>query len=147
MVELQIVDVLADFGAYLFAREFLRDRGYRVCLDGLSALSLPAIDHEALRVDLVKLWWSGETSHGTDERDGARTKEAVARLLPERVILSHCDNEQAVAFGRSLGITLFQGHQVDHLLKNHATLQDTVEALANARARQREAERSLDRAS
>jgi len=147
VVELHIVGVMADFSAFLFAREFLRDRGYRVCLDGVGALALPAIDPEVLGADLVKLWWSGETCDGIGERDGARTKEAVARLVPERVILSHCDNEQAVEFGRSLGITLFQGHQVDHLLKNHATLHDTVEALAGARARQREAERSLDRAS
>jgi len=147
VVELQIVDVMADFGGFLFAREFLRDRGYRLCLDGVSYLSLPTIDHEALGVDLVKLWWSGETPDHIGERDAARSKNIIASLAPDRLILSRCETEQALDFGRSLGITLFQGYHVDYLLKNHATLQDTVHAMAGARARQREAERSLDRAS
>ena len=147
IVELQIVDVMADFVAFLFAREFLRDRGYRLCLDGLTLLSLPSVDPEALGVDLLKIWWTGEVAEQAGEGDAPKIREAVARLAPERLILSRCDSEQALEFGRWLGISLFQGYQVDKLLKNQSTLQDTVEALAGAHARQRAAKRSLDRAS
>ncbi len=147
VVELQIVDVMADTGGFVFAREFLRDRGYRLCLDGVTYLSLPMIDHEAFGVDLVKLLWNGEMPDRIGERDAARFKDAIGGFTPDRVILCRCDSEQALEFGRSVGITLFQGYHIDHLLKDHSTLQDTVHALADARARQRAAERSLERAS
>ena len=147
IVELQVADVIADLGSFLFAREFLRDRDYRLCLDGVTCISLPTINTEALGVDLVKVLWSGEMPDRINPNDATNFKNAIQDLVPDRIILTRCDSDQAVEFGRSLGITLFQGKHIDHLLKNHSTLQDTAEALAEARARQRAAERSMDRAS
>src|SRR3546814_14185496 len=50
VIELQKVDIFADLARYLFTREFLLDRGYRICLDGLTALSLPFIDRQKLEI-------------------------------------------------------------------------------------------------
>lgn len=36
IIELQKEDVFADLGSYLFAREFVQSKGYRVALDGLT---------------------------------------------------------------------------------------------------------------
>lgn len=35
VIELQKIDIFGDMGAYMFARDFMRERGYRICLDGL----------------------------------------------------------------------------------------------------------------
>src|SRR5229473_5418965 len=56
--ELQAVDIFSDVGAYVFARDFVRERGYRVCLDGVTDLTLPFIDRERLGLDLVKIVWN-----------------------------------------------------------------------------------------
>ena len=49
IVELQLIDIFAELGAYLFIREFVRDRGYPICIDGLHHLHLPPIDAQAAR--------------------------------------------------------------------------------------------------
>src|SRR5260370_7531040 len=44
--ELQAIDIFSDLGAYIFARDFVRERGYRVCLDGVTDLTLPFTDRD-----------------------------------------------------------------------------------------------------
>src|SRR3546814_5875753 len=48
VIELQKIDIFGDMGAYMFARDFMRERGYRICLDGLNHLTLQFIDRERL---------------------------------------------------------------------------------------------------
>jgi hypothetical protein len=40
--ELQTIDIFSDLGAYIFARDFVKERGYRVCLDGVTDLTCPS---------------------------------------------------------------------------------------------------------
>ncbi len=147
VIEVQAHDVLSDMTDFCFAREFLRDRGYRICLDGINHLSLPLIDRELLGVDLVKLEWSDSMAGLGDDEDSERLMKAIRALTPDRLILHHCASAQSLEFGRSAGITMYQGFLIDHLLKDTSTRQDTVQALTEARARQRAATRALDRAS
>ncbi len=58
IIELQLIDIYAELGAYLFIREFVRERGYLVCIDGLHYLHLPLIDRKRLGADLVKVIWT-----------------------------------------------------------------------------------------
>lgn len=113
VIELQKLDIYADLGAYLFARDFARERGYRICVDGLNHLTLPFVDRERLGADLVKLTWDPETTEAP-RLDVLRG--AVERCNPGRVILCRCDSRQAIDFGHSLGMTLFQGRFVEALL-------------------------------
>jgi EAL domain-containing protein (putative c-di-GMP-specific phosphodiesterase class I) len=116
VIELQKVDVFADLGAYVFARDYLRERGYRICIDGVTALTLPFIDRERLGLDLVKLFWSPDMAdaHRSERLDELRA--ALERAGKTRVILARCDSEEAVQFGQSIGLRLFQGRHVDRLL-------------------------------
>jgi EAL domain-containing protein (putative c-di-GMP-specific phosphodiesterase class I) len=117
LFELQDIDIFRDMAAYLFARDFLHQRNYRICLDGLTCFSLPLIDRKELGVDMLKVHWSTEMGDkdGGDRR--AKLAEAVALAGPSRVVLSRCDSEQAIMVGRSIGITMFQGRHVDHQLR------------------------------
>jgi hypothetical protein len=115
IIEIEKVDIFADIGAYIFAREFARERGYRLCLDGVTAMTLPFIDRERLGLDLVKLFWSPDMA---DRPDGDRARElqaALERTGRSRVVLARCDGPEAVAFGQSVGIRLFQGRHLDKL--------------------------------
>ncbi len=116
VIELQKIDIFGDMGAYMFARDFMRERGYRICLDGLNHLTLQFIDRERLGLDLLKLIWSPDMA---DDLSGSRTselKEHIDRCGRARIILTRCDSDEAIRFGQSLGITMYQGRYVDKLL-------------------------------
>jgi len=115
VLELQKVDIFADLGAFLFAREFCQEKGYRICLDGMTYQNLLMIDRERLGVDYVKLMWNHELIDG-----GERMKDDLHDMVKDagatKVIMARCDNREAVDFGRSTGIGMFQGHYVEHLI-------------------------------
>lgn len=116
VIELQMVDVFADMGSYLFARDFVRERGYRLCLDGLSYLTAPLVDRDRLGLDFIKIFWSPSMADDAKGRRVDELKEMIHRAGEARVIFCRCDHEDAVRLGRSLGITLFQGRHIDGLL-------------------------------
>ena len=97
VISLLPVDIAADAGAYAFARNFARGRGYRICLRAVTADLLPALDLAALELDLVQLVWS----------------ESLAKLdqLPSsggaRWIMGRPCTEEAVRWGVNAGIGLF----------------------------------------
>jgi EAL domain-containing protein (putative c-di-GMP-specific phosphodiesterase class I) len=116
VIEVQPVDMFADFKAFQFGREFLRSKGYRLCLDGLKPDTLVLCDRRKVGVDLLKLHWDAALAG----RAGAPARRELAKAVraadPKRVILTRCDEEAAVATGHELGIGLFQGHYIDEML-------------------------------
>jgi hypothetical protein len=113
VLELQKVDIFADLSAYLFARDFAHERGYRICIDGLTYPMLPYIDRERLGADLIKLVWDNNLSDELEHK-----QDALRRVGVSRIILCRCDTESSIEFGKSLGVSLFQGRHID------ATFQD-----------------------
>jgi len=115
VLELQKIDIFADFGSFLFAHDFCREKGYRICLDGLTYQDLLMIDRERLGVDYVKVMWTPELVDG-----GAEMAEKLAHMVKKagekRIIMVRCDDREAVDFGRSVGVRMFQGHFVEHLI-------------------------------
>jgi hypothetical protein len=64
------------------------------------------------------VFWSAELF---DPRRVERLDEfraALERAGKAHVILARCDTADAVAFGQSMGLRLFQGRHVDELLRN-----------------------------
>lgn len=118
VIEMQTIDIFADFGAFAFARDLLRDRGYRVCLDGLTALTFPSIDRAQLGVDLVKLVWSPDFDPATGGGERfSQMRDWVQRTGRGRVILCRIDQPRGIERGAELGITLYQGRHLDALVQ------------------------------
>lgn len=117
VIELQLIDIFAEFGAYLFIREFIRERGYRICIDGLHHLHLPLINRKRLGADLVKLIWSPDLLGGVGDARGEQLETVIRHTGVDRVILCRCDSPDAIRWGQSLGIRLFQGHYIDARLR------------------------------
>jgi hypothetical protein len=122
VVELQIADVFSDMAGYLTARDVVQKLGYRICLDGVTDLSFPQIDRQRLGFDLIKVQWNAETE--TKGEHTRRVKEAVRSCGSNRVIMTRCDNELAVHYGQSMGLSLFQGRYLDGQVNPRATLQN-----------------------
>ncbi|MDA9975525.1 hypothetical protein N9F34_01660 [Alphaproteobacteria bacterium] len=122
VIELQAIDIFGDMGAYMFARDFMRERGYRICLDGLNHLTLQFIDRDRLGLDLLKFIWTPDMAYDLTGTRATELKEHVDRCGRARIILSHCDSDEAIRFGQSLGINMYQGRYVDRLLANESQM-------------------------
>lgn len=124
VIEFQKMDVFSDMGAYLFARDFLHDRGYRVCLDGLTYLTLPYMDRNSLGLDMMKMYWSPELPELRNSDTFVRLRDNVGLGGPTRIILSRCDSAQAIEVGQTLGINMFQGRAMDKILAEQTVTYD-----------------------
>jgi hypothetical protein len=114
--ELQMIDIFSDLSAYLFARDFVKERGYRVCLGGVTDLTMPFIDRERLGLDMIKIVWNPDMLGSGREAKRDELRKLIASFGRARTILCRCDSEEAVTTGQSLGICLFQGRHIDRLL-------------------------------
>jgi len=99
----------------LFARDFVQEKGYKVCLDSLTVQTIDIIDRERLGADIAKLIWHTDLVDGGDELH-EKIRKIVKRGGPDRLILCRCDNREAIDFGHSVGIDLFQGRYVENLI-------------------------------
>ena len=124
VIELQIADVFADMSAFLLAKDTVQKLGYRVCLDGVSELSLPQIDRTRLGFDLIKLIWNSDSEQDAKSVKNLKLAEAVRACGNNRVILTRCDTKAAVEYGQALGITLFQGRYLDSVVNPKATVKN-----------------------
>ncbi|WP_404382083.1 hypothetical protein [Caenispirillum salinarum] len=120
VIELRPEDIFADLGAFTFARDFVRQRGYRVCLDGLTWRSLPYVSARRLGAEMVKLNWSADLPSVLDGPEGKPVREAMEALPPGKLVLARCDSEDAVAFGQENDITLYQGRIIDTWMRERA---------------------------
>ena len=133
VIELQLIDIFAELGGYLFIQKFLRDRGYLVCIDGLHHLHLPLIDRERLGANMVKVIWSPDLLDAVNAGQLDEFKAAINRTGVNQIVLCRCDSADAISWGQAVGIRLFQGYYVDSLLRL------TRPAIASARSALRNA--------
>lgn len=55
ILQVQGIGLFADMGAYILARDFARERGYGIALDGLNPLTFPLSDRAGLKLDFEKI--------------------------------------------------------------------------------------------
>jgi hypothetical protein len=120
ILEFQAVDIMHDLAGYQFARDLARSRNYKICVDGLSHLGFPLLRRDELEADFVKLIWQPQLAGGIGPDRLRELRRAVHQTGEARVVLAHCENEQARRFGELIGISLFQGRHVDRLIGDAA---------------------------
>jgi len=119
VIEMQMIDIMSDFSAFLFARDFVREKGYRICLDGVTADMLPYIDRHKMGLDLIKLMANAHFEAGAAPRKVKEIKQLVEETGKGRIILARCDNETMINTGIKMGISLFQGRYLDKFIQRH----------------------------
>lgn len=125
VLEVRIEDVFSDLEAFSFARDFVRQRGYRLCLDSMSPEAIALLDRERLGADMMKLFWTPDL---WDRMSQGRGAKAAARLRAgdgSRTVLARCEDPAALTLGRSLGISMYQGRYIDSLM-NATTVPDVT---------------------
>jgi EAL domain-containing protein (putative c-di-GMP-specific phosphodiesterase class I) len=113
VLEIRLEDMFADPGSFAFARDFVTERGYRICIDGLTLATFPFANPNRLGVAYAKLNWAQEMAGFVGTQQGQALKDMIRERKRGRTILARCDSEAAVKVGQQLGITLFQGRYVD----------------------------------
>ncbi|MEL0105417.1 MAG: hypothetical protein ACO3MW_13480 [Rhodospirillales bacterium] len=117
VVELQLIDVFADLGMYAFARDQLRENGYRVLIDGLNPISFQFFNPGLLDADLIKLGWSKEFLGEVPKSRLDDMRVQVNLAGKNKMVLSRVDSEGAILWGLQLGIHRFQGHYADIIVE------------------------------
>lgn len=117
IVEIQIIDIFADMGAYTYTRDWLHEQGYRVLIDGLNPLTLNFFDPSMLQADYIKISWGPEVRGGVDQGQTRQIMNVVSKMPNAGVVLSRVDSEEGVSWGLSLGIRCFQGHFIDKVVE------------------------------
>lgn len=112
-VELPALDYFSDPDDFAFARDFLKERGYKIILDQVKHELLPVLDRDRLDVDLVKVVWSQSFYDDCTGDQAEDMRSGIDRIGRERVILCRVDAEQGLEIGQKLGLTLFQGRLLD----------------------------------
>lgn len=108
-LEIAISDAVAHVSDYQSMVPTLRERGYSVAIDGLSAQSLATTVVERLPADVVKLIWRGDVAISA----ASRTRLAALKTNGVRVVLCRCDRKTAFTWGANEGIDYYQGAAVD----------------------------------
>lgn len=116
-IELPAIEVFSEPGDYLFARDFLKERGYKLMIDAVPHLMLPLIDRKLLGFDLVKIIWTPAFIDHVRGRHAADLRDAIERIGRERIILCRVDHQQAIDIGQDLGLSLYQGRLIDSMLQ------------------------------
>jgi hypothetical protein len=117
VIELQQIDVFSNVNLYGQARDWLRDRGYRVLIDGLNPLSLQYFNPGLLDADLYKVAWGTLFTETESAAEHAEIQALVGEIGPDRFILARTDTESAIRWALTLGIRRFQGFFIDLLVR------------------------------
>jgi hypothetical protein len=82
VLEFQKIDAFSDLGAYRYVRDHAHKLGYRICLDGVSHLSLPMVDRAEMGLDFVKIAWTNDMPE-----DNQSLRKHVERIGAKRIVL------------------------------------------------------------
>jgi c-di-GMP-related signal transduction protein len=117
VIELQQIDIFSDLDNFFYARNWLKDRGYRVLVDGLNPISLHYFDPGQLEADYYKVGWGLEFTETESIEDHAKIGDAVEKIGVDRFIVARAESEEAVRWALTLGIRRFQGFFIDQLVE------------------------------
>jgi hypothetical protein len=114
-VEVQFMEAVADLPRFAAACDRLRAAGCRLVVDGVDFALLSLARPAAWDPALLKLDWSPQmaTLPGRERR---LLSLSLTAFGPDRVVLHRAETEAALAWGRAVGITRFQGRHVDAML-------------------------------
>ncbi len=116
VVELQMIDIFTDMGGYFYARDFLKELGYRVLVDGVNPLSLQYFKPGVLKADFVKIGWGREFLSEIPGANKNEMQDVMDRTGKSKIILGRVDTEKAVEWALNFGISRFQGHYIDTIV-------------------------------
>lgn len=115
-VEIRGVDAVTNLDRLPEAAARLRQHGHALVFDSVDPRALALLDPLHLDFDLLKLLWTPDLQDRGASWDGPHPLDMIKSLGGERVILSRVESEQALIWGLTHGLRLFQGFFVDRII-------------------------------
>lgn len=112
VIEVQLMDIIQNTRNFIMAKDLLHEAGHKILIDGLHPISLRFLDLNLLNPDLIKLNWSPAVLEDTGTPSLA---DALKSIETSKVILMRCEDEEAVKWALTNGISRFQGYFIDAL--------------------------------
>lgn len=113
LLEIKQHDIFSNLSAFLAARSFVEEQGYRLCVDMVTSDSLAFVNREKLGADFIKLVWNEDLLTLSQSQTFAN---AIKSNGAKHIILCHVDDKRAIEWGQSFGLSLFQGYFVQKML-------------------------------
>lgn len=117
VLEIHKTDLIQNFALTKDVKDLVRQKGLRLCIDGLEWRDFEVLQLKRLAPDFVKVIWHNEllSANHDDLAVLVRGKAGLAESC--ELILSRCDAAKAFPFARTLGVKYVQGRLADQFFK------------------------------
>ncbi|HTH16358.1 MAG TPA: EAL domain-containing protein [Magnetospirillum sp.] len=117
VLEIHKTDLIQHFKLVRDVQQLAREKGLKLCVDGLEWRDFEVMNLNRLAPDFVKVIWHNDLL-SADHEDLAILVRGKAGL-PENceLVLSRCDSPKAFPFARTLGVKYVQGRLADQFFK------------------------------
>ncbi len=112
VVEVSLIDVFTNLNLYFEVKEFLHQKGHKILIDGITPDTLSMINIKEANPDFIKIFWEPLMEF---DKENTKIKDAIDALGEDGVVLAKCHDIAAIKWGKSHGISVFQGPYVDEL--------------------------------
>lgn len=117
VLEIHKTDLVQHFSLIKDVKELARQKGLKLCVDGLEWRDFEVLHLKRLAPDFVKVIWHNDLLSASHDDLGALVRGKAG--LPEscELIMSRCDSPKAFPFARTLGVKYVQGRLADQFFK------------------------------
>jgi hypothetical protein len=125
VLEINKVDLVENEGLYREVVDFASNRGYSICIDGLTPFWVTHMDLEYMACDYAKIFWSPDML----EMDPGEYDVFVEKIQNQqncRYILARCGSVSGLLFANKVGIDLVQGRMVDNIIRKGVSVADAI---------------------
>lgn len=117
VLEIHKTDLIQHFKLVKDVQQLVKQKGLRLCIDGLEWRDFEVLNLNRLAPDFVKVIWHNDML--TADREELAVLVRGKSGLPENceLVLSRCDSPKAFPFARTLGVKYVQGRLADQFFK------------------------------
>jgi EAL domain-containing protein (putative c-di-GMP-specific phosphodiesterase class I) len=127
VLEINKVDLVENESIYKEVVDFARNRGYSICIDGLTPFWVTHMDLEYMDCDYAKMFWSQDMLEMDPDLYDALSQKIESQSKC-KLILARCGTVAGLMFAHGLGVHLVQGRVVDNIIRKGVTVADAVKA-------------------
>lgn len=125
VLEINKSDLVENEALYREVVDFASQRGYKICIDGLTPFWVTHMDLEYMAADYAKIFWSSDFQDMSEEELSSFT-DRISQQENCRFILARCGTVSGLLFAYKHGIDLVQGRMVDNILRKGVNLADAI---------------------
>jgi hypothetical protein len=125
VLEINKVDLVENESIYKEVVDFARNRGYSICIDGLTPFWVTHMDLEYMACDYAKMFWSPDMLEMESELYDSLT-EKIENQAKCRFILARCGTVSGLLFAHGAGINLVQGRVIDNIIRKGVSVSDAI---------------------